>query len=61
MEETYQPQESNKEVLVRMSDLQPQDECTIVSVANAGMEEVAEMPGISETQKYSKMAGIIKK
>ena len=44
-----------------MSDLQPQDECAIVSIANSAFEEVADLNGVSETQKFSKMAGIIKR
>ena len=44
-----------------MSDMSPQDQCAIVSVTNAAIEEVADLGGVSETQKYSKMAGIIKK
>lgn len=39
----------------------PQDECTVVSIANSAMEEVADLPGVTETQKYSKMASILKR
>lgn len=52
---------TTKEVLIRNSDMQPEEECAIVSVANSAIEEVADMQGIFETQKYSKMAGIIKR
>ena len=52
---------ANKEVLIRMSDMSPQEECNIISIANSAIEEVADMGGIPETQKYSKIAGIIKK
>jgi dynein light chain LC8-type len=41
--------------------MQPEEECAIVSVANSAIEEVADMQGIFETQKSSKMAGIIKR
>lgn len=41
--------------------MQPEEECAIVSVANSAIEEVADMQGIFETQKYSKMSGIIKR
>jgi hypothetical protein len=39
----------------------PQDECTVVSIANASIEEVADLGGVSEAQKYSKIAGIVKR
>lgn len=48
-------------MLIRNSDMSPEEECVIVSIANSAIEEVADMQGIFETQKYSKMAGIIKK
>jgi dynein light chain LC8-type len=32
----------------------------VVGIANSAIEEVADIQGIFETQKYSKMAGIIK-
>ncbi len=41
--------------------MQPEEECAIVSISNSAIEEVADMQGIFETQKYSKMAGIIKR
>ena len=44
-----------------MSDMDPHNECAVVSIANAAMEEVADVVGIPQAQKYSKMAGIIKK
>lgn len=52
---------STKEVLIRNSDMTPEEECAIVSIANSAIEEVADIQGIFETQKYSKMSGIIKK
>ena len=39
----------------------PEEECVIVSVANSAIEEVADIQGIFETQKYSKISGIIKR
>ena len=33
----------------------------IISATNSAIEEVADIQGIFETQKYSKMAGIIKR
>lgn len=33
----------------------------MVGAANSAIEEVADLQGIFETQKYSKMAGIIKR
>ena len=50
-----------KEVLVRNSDMAPEEECVIISVANSAIEEVADIQGIFETQKYSKISGIIKR
>jgi dynein light chain LC8-type len=50
-----------KEVLIRNSDMGPEEECLIVGIANSAIEEIADMQGIFETQKYSKMAGIIKR
>jgi hypothetical protein len=50
-----------KEVLIRNSDMTPEEECVIVSVANSAIEEVADIQGIFETQKFSKMSGIIKR
>ena len=44
-----------------MSDQSPQEECNIISIANSAIEEVADLAGVPETQKYSKIAGIIKK
>jgi hypothetical protein len=37
---------STKEVLIRNSDMQPEEECAVVSVANSAIEEVADMQGI---------------
>lgn len=67
--EDYQPGDTEqepeerptKEVLIRNSDMSPDEECLVVSLANAAIEEVADIQGIFETQKYSKMAGIIKR
>jgi hypothetical protein len=52
---------NTKEVLIRNSDMSPEEECVIVSIANSAIEEVADIQGIFETQKYSKMSGIIKR
>ena len=41
--------------------MQPDEECMIISATNSAIEEVADIQGIFETQKYSKMAGIIKR
>ena len=41
--------------------MSPEEECVIFSVSNSAIEEVADMQGAFETQKYSKMAGIIKR
>jgi dynein light chain LC8-type len=56
-----QEERPTKEVLIRNSDMSPEEECVIVSVANSAIEEVADIQGIFETQKFSKMAGIIKR
>ncbi len=44
-----------------MSDLEPDEECAIISISNAAIEEIADLTNVFETQKYSKIAGIIKR
>ena len=39
----------------------PEEECVIISIANSAIEEIADLQGIFETQKFSKISGIIKK
>lgn len=39
-------QKNTKEVLIRNSDMQPEEECAIVSISNSAIEEVADMQGI---------------
>lgn len=48
-------------MLIRSSDMGPDEECSIISMANAAIEEVADVQGVFETQKFSKMAGVIKR
>ena len=54
--EGEEEERTNKEVLIRNSDMEPDHECVIVSIANSAIEEVADLQGIFETQKFSKMA-----
>jgi diacylglycerol kinase len=44
-----------------MSDMPPQHECIVVGIANTSIEEVADATGIPEAQKYSKVAGNLKR
>lgn len=37
---------NTKEVLIRNSDMSPEEECIIVSIANSAIEEVADIQGI---------------
>ena len=63
-EDVNEPEDEEKnvkEVLIRNSDMKPDEECAIVGIANSAVEEVADLQGIFETQKYSKMSGIIKR
>lgn len=50
----------NKEVLIRCSDMSPEDECGIVGIANFAIEEIGDLTGIYETQKFSKICKNIK-
>lgn len=36
----------NKEVLIRNSDMAPEEECEIISISNSAIEEVADIQGI---------------
>ncbi len=38
--------QSAKEVLIRNSDMSPEEECVIISVSNSAIEEVADIQGI---------------
>lgn len=45
-EDREDEERNTKEVLIRNSDMSPEEECIIVSIANSAIEEVADIQGI---------------